>query len=104
MTHARSDSSSGVTKEPEVRTGFIAGVTFGSRAVQYEVINGKAVFEGDIVLGDVEDLEEEARLLRGAPQVAALVVTTGVRYRWNKGVVPWDVDPALPTATQTNVA
>jgi astacin len=71
--------------------------------VQYEVINGKAVLEGDIVLGDVEELEEEARLVRAEPQFAALVVRTGARYRWHNGVVPWDIDPALPAASQNDV-
>ena len=35
----------------EVRTGFIKGNSFGYRAVQYYVIDGLAIFEGDIILG-----------------------------------------------------
>ena len=42
---------------PEVRTGFVKGNTFGYRPVRYSVINGEAIFEGDIVLGSVDEME-----------------------------------------------
>src|SRR4051794_19807103 len=35
----------------EIRTAIISGVTFAAKAVQYAVIDGRGVFEGDIVLG-----------------------------------------------------
>ena len=42
---------------PEVRTGFVKGNTFGHRPVRYSVIDGEAIFEGDIVLGSVDEME-----------------------------------------------
>ena len=49
----------------EVRTAIITGVTFGTKAVQYAVIDGRAIFEGDIDLGSVEDLEKSNDAMRG---------------------------------------
>ena len=42
---------------PEVGTGFVKGNTFEYRAVQYSVIDGEAIFEGDIVLGSIDEME-----------------------------------------------
>ncbi len=42
---------------PEIRTGFVKGNTFGYRPVRYSVIDGEAIFEGDIVLGSVDEME-----------------------------------------------
>jgi hypothetical protein len=58
---------------PEVRTGFVKGNTFGYRPVRYSVINGEAIFEGDIVLGSVDEMErlvaevKKEKILRPAP-------------------------------------
>ena len=56
----------------EVRTGFVKGNTFGYRPVQYYVIDGQAIFEGDIVLDSVDGME---RL------VAEAIEETGVAAR-----------------------
>jgi hypothetical protein len=42
----------------EVRTAFVSGLTFGPKAVQYAVVDGPAIFEGDIDLGSVEDVTQ----------------------------------------------
>jgi len=90
---------------PEVRTGFVKGITFSYRAVQYSVIDGQAIFEGDIVLGTVEEMEqlvtavntEQAAQERG-------VVVTGEQFRWPRGVIPFTIDPALPNIARINAA
>jgi hypothetical protein len=33
-----------VLSSDEVRTGFVSGLTFGPRAVQYAVVDGRAIF------------------------------------------------------------
>ena len=48
----------------EVRTAFIRGETFEPRPVQYSVVDGRAIFEGDIILGLDEDLQSQTRELR----------------------------------------
>ena len=79
----------------EVRTAIISGVTFGTKAVQYAVVDGRAIFEGDIDLGSVEDLEKSNDAMRGIT-VEEAVTITGSQFRWPGGVVPYDIDPAMP--------
>ncbi len=79
----------------DVRTALISGVTFGSKAVQYAVVNGRAIFEGDIDLGSVEDLEKSNDAMRGI-SVERSVTITGSQFRWPGGLVPYDIDPAMP--------
>jgi hypothetical protein len=81
-----------------VRTAFISGNTFRAKAVQYSVIDGNALFEGDIVLGTVEEVERTSDQLQAElrGELAAGVLITGSQYRWPNCVVPYDIDPALP--------
>ncbi len=80
----------------EVHTAIISGVTFASKAVQYAVVNGRGIFEGDIDLGAVEDLEQSNDAMRGLAPVERAVVLTGSQFRWPGGVVPYDIDAAMP--------
>ena len=57
----------------EVRTAIISGVTFGTKAVQYAVVDGRAIFEGDIDLGSVEELEKSNDAMRGLTIEEAVV-------------------------------
>ena len=84
---------------PEVRTGFVQGNTFSYRQVQYSIIDGQAIFEGDIVLGTVEEMEQLA-----AKVIAGAVIITGAQFRWPNGIVPFTVDPALPNVARINDA
>ena len=38
--------------------GYIAGTTFGLKEIVYTSMNGQAIFEGDIVLGSDQEMEE----------------------------------------------
>ena len=46
----------GLLTSTDVRTGYVSGLTFTNKAVQYAVVGNRAVFEGDIVLGAVDEL------------------------------------------------
>jgi Astacin (Peptidase family M12A) len=72
------------------RTGFIAGHTFDRKQVQYAAIDGMAIFEGDIVLGTVEELETTV-----APSSIAVEAVKG-GARWPMGVIPYQVAATLP--------
>ncbi|BDI05598.1 Dot/Icm T4SS effector Zinc-dependent metalloprotease LegP [Sphaerotilus microaerophilus] len=87
----------------EVRTGFFQGVVMPRRAMQYAVVDGMAVFEGDIILGSAEEMELVADAVRGgtaAPadlgELARGCVITGQNFRWPNATIPYTIDPALP--------
>ena len=42
----------------DIRAGFIPGITFGYKPVTYSVVDGLAIFEGCIVLGRAEEVEQ----------------------------------------------
>lgn len=74
--------------------GYISGVTFGPKKVRFAVIDGMAVFEGDIILGTVEEIRAFSR------DVETGVVITDRRYRWPSGLVPYEIDPNLQNTTR----
>ena len=86
-------------------TGFIEGNYFRDRRVEFSKIDGLAIFEGDIVLGNAEEIE--SRVIpddEGAP--AALVRGVGIsgaKYRWPKGVIPWQFRANYPQSRRQNV-
>jgi hypothetical protein len=83
---------------PEVRTGLIPGETFAAKAVKYALIEGQAIFEGDIVLGTEDEVEAQTELLRElmSGEFASAVMISGAQFRWPGCRIPYDIDPALP--------
>ena len=96
-------SNEGLLSSDDVRTGFITGITFEAKAVQYAVVNGLAVFEGCIVLGRADQMEQAADQLRDVAadsggvtrDVAHGVGITGQQYRWPNALMPYSIDPNL---------
>jgi hypothetical protein len=90
----------------EVRTALIQGNTFGAKAVQYSLIDGMGMFEGDIVLGTEEQIEERTRQLQAemSGQLARGVVITGSQFRWPNCRIPYTIDPALPNQARVTDA
>lgn len=87
---------------PNVRTGFFRGTVFGEKALQYSVIDGEAIFEGDIVLGPADTMDQLADARRGGQPLADVglapqgVAITGQAFRWPNALVPFDIDATLP--------
>lgn len=70
----------------DVRTATISGFVMGepfTRTVQYAMVNGLPLFEGDIIL----DLDQ--------PTAAGIGLPTNDRL-WPDGLVPYQIDPRLP--------
>ena len=94
----------------DVRTGFISGVTFKNKPVQYAVVDGLAVFEGCIVLGTVEEMEARQEAVRSGrldvedADIQLGVGITGQQYRWPNALVPYDIDLALPNQSRVTDA
>ena len=92
-----------------IKTGYITGETFDTKLVRYTVIDGKAVFEGDIILGTDSEIESFTKIidsrdiaqLEAAPQAditepEAAVIISGGQFRWPDGIVPFQVNAGLP--------
>lgn len=71
--------------------------------VHYAVVDGLAIVEGDMIIGTVEEVEARTREVeaRGEPEVGGVraqgVAVDYVDMRWLEGVVPYTIDPALPS-------
>lgn len=91
---------------PEIRTAFISGNTFRARAVQYAVVDGEAMFEGDIVLGTADQVERDSELLKAEMrgELQSGVIITGAQFRWPNCTVPYDIDAALPNQARVTDA
>ena len=77
-----------LTEADETFTGTISGINdagteFTHIPVEYTMIEGEAIFEGDIIL----QLDDPAQLGTGV---------RGRQYRWDDGVVPYVIDGNLP--------
>jgi hypothetical protein len=89
-----------------VQTALIRGNSFAAKPVQYVEIDGLAIFEGDIVLGTVEEVRRMSDELRAEVSggVAAGVLITGAQFRWPNCRVPFTIDPALPNQARVTDA
>jgi hypothetical protein len=72
---------------------------YRGKLVGFQVVDGLAIYQGDIIIGRAEDLVK-AREAFGAPipkrksEKESLVVSDPIAY-WPKGVVPYVIDPSL---------
>jgi len=85
----------------EVRRGYVSRLNGPPVLVDFEVIDGKAIFEGDIVLGPADELEVTPGAAK--PGVKGIVVT-GDKFRWQNGVVPFTIDANLPDQSRVTGA
>jgi hypothetical protein len=74
----------------EVRTSMYRGV-----ALTHTVKDGTAIFEGDIELGNVEELAPADSGSKAGRREA--VAITGSSYRWTNGIIPYRIDPTIPS-------
>ena len=79
---------------PDIRTGVYRG-----HVVTYEIIDGLAVWDSDIILGTPEELEPSG--VFAAPSKAldipgkALVAVSNKKRLWPGGIIPYVIDPEL---------
>ncbi len=99
-------SNEGLLTSDDVRTGYISGVTFQNKPVQYAAVDGLAVFEGCIVLGTVEEMERRAAAIEAGEvgDIAPGVGITGEQYRWPNALMPYTIDSGLPNNSRVTDA
>lgn len=78
----------------DVRQGFVRRIeSVDVRPVTYNVIEGVAIFEGDIALGHPDQVDAVADAVRSEAAGDDLRVEgvgiVGMRFRWPNGLVPW---------------
>lgn len=93
----------------EVRTGFIYDRTGRPQHVSYEIHDGLAIWEGDIVIGSASEIAQTLAELLATPPAAKLdvfqgVVISGGGFRWPGGVVPYEIAGNLPNQTRVTTA
>ena len=81
---------------PIAGTAIISGVTFARKSVVYAEVDGLAIFEGDIVLGTVEEVRAATAPSGDSGPLLSSIGITGAQFRWPNATVPYDIDAALP--------
>lgn len=82
----------------DVAEGFIHGATFQNRFVRFNVLNDRAVFEGDIDLGSLEVLSASHEL--GLESIGV----TGAAFRWPNREISYTIDASLPNQSRVTDA
>jgi astacin len=85
----------------EVRSGYIRRLNGAPVLVDFEVVDGQAVFEGDIILGRADEIEG---LPDSTESTTRGLVITGDRFRWQNGVVPFTIEANLPDQSRVTSA
>ena len=85
------------------RTGRIAVALQGgaTREFEYSEVDGLALFEGDIVLGTLPQIEAAKRANRLIPQGLA---RRGEQFRWPDATVPYQIARAFPNVNRIHDA
>jgi astacin len=87
----------------EIRTGWIIGRDGQPMEVIFEVHNGRAIFEGDIDLGPVDQIPRTREQTRMQNPMRGSTID-GWQYRWSSGTVLYEIDPALPNQARVTDA
>ncbi|AUD02810.1 Dot/Icm T4SS effector Zinc-dependent metalloprotease LegP [Spirosoma pollinicola] len=77
---------------PIAGTAIIDGATFSNKAVQYAEVDGLAIFEGDIILGTIDQI----RGLADPGPVLESIGITGQQFRWPNATIPYEIAAGMP--------
>ena len=81
--------------------GSIGVAIYGGETLHYEVINGIAIHDGDMVLGTVEEVAEATRrwqsgkAAKGSLPERRELSPEGGDYLWPDGVIPYEIEPGF---------
>lgn len=86
-----------LSEDPEPGIEHDDGTGLINVPVAYSEIDGEAVFEGDIVLGTLEEVANPPDVTRG-------IVITGNQFRWPNGVVPYVAQASVRAKVEAAIA
>jgi astacin len=96
LVDASEESVSPVLNSSNVETRLSV---FRGRVVEHQVVDGMGILEGDILMGRLEELEPvTAQTIKRLERQSFYV--NGSMYRWPAGVVPYEIDPAIPSPSR----
>lgn len=87
----------------EVRLGFIYDRAGNPLEILYEIHDGLAIWEGDIVLGTPDEIPSTRAELVAGEWLANAVVVSDNSKRWPGGVIPYTIDDATPSIVTTAI-
>jgi hypothetical protein len=91
----------------DLRQGYVKTLAQPWKKVTYANVDGRAIFEGCIILGDTVEMEESRivleRRIETAPELLTLsnvgtqgIAIKGRQYRWPNRIIPYAIDPTIP--------
>ena len=94
-----SNSNSSSSNDSVWLRGYIQGNTFSNKEIQYRIQNGRAIFEGDIIIAETpKEIEKlNHKLVKG-------VGRRGDKFRWLRAEIPYVIQPTLPNQNRVNDA
>ena len=87
-----SDSEDWFRSSDDVRQGVVSGKTIEYKPVTYSVVDGKAIFEGDIVIGAPDEVERAMNEVDLSEIPVSGIVIPGDQFRWPNRTVPFEVN------------
>jgi hypothetical protein len=100
-----SDLSPASTVSAQRGTVEVRASVFRGMELTHTVQDGVAIFEGDIELGNADELPRATgRSKKGSREAVIVTNTPYHNYRWKNGVIPYTVDPALPNPSRITTA
>ncbi len=101
------DGTEGFLGSKDLRHGYVKPLNQPWKPVVYANVGGRAIFEGCIILGDTNDMDDSKAILderiRSTPELltekALGTLGSAVRgrqYRWPDRTIPYLVDPTIP--------
>jgi len=94
----------------DVFNGYISGLTFKNKPVEYTVVDGMAIFEGDIILGTEAEMKARTLAIQAGNRstqednIEKGITISGDQYRWPNALVPYDIDASLPSKNRVTDA
>jgi len=83
---------------------YISGFNFSNREVEYSIIDGYAILEGDIILGTLKEVESWAKKnTKSDPKGVQSIIITGSSFRWENNIIPYELSPDLPQGTMNDI-
>src|SRR5690349_1131726 len=92
-----------LAQQPEFRTGHWRG-----RTLTYQVVNGWAIAQGDIILGRAGELANTVE----APEISGATPSfqtrgsgrSAIQYRWPDRIIPYVIDAEVPNSKRVTDA